>query len=216
LTINNRLSTIEEGRLVIEDEKKMFLCPQWWVLTRCRRGGLVLIELLMVVALLGLMTGIAMLGFGAMWGDTHFKSRAEQLVNTFQMAYEAALQSDRRYAVILDQLNNVYILRQFETLDLQTLPDDEAIITVGRFDEDFQFDYVLYDDLEDTRERGESFTEARFYAGRAGWQFGGKVVLRDREGRPWSIVIHRLGKPVQLVEGDAEILLPQTADKVPF
>jgi hypothetical protein len=132
------------------------------------------------------------------------------------MAYEAALQSDRRYAVILDQLNNVYILRQFETLDLQTLPDDEAIITVGRFDEDFQFDYVLYDDLEDTRERGESFTEARFYAGRAGWQFGGKVVLRDREGRPWSIVIHRLGKPVQLVEGDAEILLPQTADKVPF
>jgi hypothetical protein len=29
-------------------------------------------------------------------------------------------------------------------------------------------------------------------------------------------VIHRLGKPVQLVEGDAEILLPQTADKVPF
>ena len=159
----------------------MFLCPQWWVLARCRRGGLVLIELLMVVALLGLMTGIAMLGFGAMWGDTHFKSRAEQLVNTFQMAYEAALQSDRRYAVILDQLNNVYILRQFETLDLQTLPDDEAIITVGRFDEDFQFDYVLYDDLEDTRERGESFTEARFYAGRAGWQFGGKGV-RDRRG----------------------------------
>ncbi|NLK42320.1 MAG: hypothetical protein GX298_09745, partial [Planctomycetes bacterium] len=152
LTINNRLSAIKEGRLVIEDEKKMFLCPQWWVLARCRRGGLVLIELLMVVALLGLMTGIAMLGFGAMWGDTHFKSRAEQLVNTFQMAYEAALQSDRRYAVILDQLNNVYILRQFETLDLQTLPDDEAIITVGRFDEDFQFDYVLYDDLEDTRE----------------------------------------------------------------
>lgn len=177
---------------------------------------MVLVELLMVVGLIGLMTGVAMLGFGAMWGNTRFKSRAEALVNTFQMAYEAALQSDRRYAVILDQLNNVYILRQFETLDFQTLPDEEAIITVGRFDDEFQFDYVLYDDLEDTRDRGETFTEARFYAGRAGWQFGGKVVLRDRDGRPWSIVIHRLGKPVRLIEGDAEILLPQTADRVPF
>ena len=177
---------------------------------------MVLVELLMVVGLIGLMTGVAMLGFGAMWGNTRFKSRAEALVNTFQMAYEAALQSDRRYAVILDQLNNVYILRQFETLDFQTLSDEEAIITVGRFDDEFQFDYVLYDDLEDTRDRGETFTEARFYAGRAGWQFGGKVVLRDRDGRPWSIVIHRLGKPVRLIEGDAEILLPQTADRVPF
>ena len=153
---------------------------------------------------------IAMLGFRAMW-VMHISGRAG---SCYSDGPEGGPSSDRRCRWFW--INENVHLRQFETLDLQTLPDDEAIITVGRFDEDFQFDYVLYDDLEDTRERGESFTEARFYAGRAGWQFGGKVVLRDREGRPWSIVIHRLGKPVQLVEGDAEILLPQTADKVPF
>lgn len=178
--------------------------------------ALVLIEMLMVVAMVALLTGIAMISFGAIWGNTQFKSRAEDLVNTFQMAYEAALQTDRRYAVILDRVENRYVLRQFETLDFSGLPDDEAIITTGRFDDNFQFDYVLYDDLEDTRESGQGFTEARFYAGRAGWQFGGKVVLRDGKGNPWSILIHRLGKPVQLVEGDAEMLLPQAKENVVF
>ncbi len=170
----------------------------------------------MVVAMVALLTGIAMLSFGAIWGNTRFKSRAEDLVSVFQMAYEAAQQSERRYAVILDSENDRYVLRQFEALDFSGIPDDEAIITTGRFDDDFQFDYVLYDDLEDTRESGQGFTEARFYAGRAGWQFGGKVVLRDADGDAWSILIHRLGKPVQLVEGDADMLLPQNKENVVF
>jgi type II secretory pathway pseudopilin PulG len=179
-------------------------------------NALVLIEMLMVVGMIALITGIAMISFGALWGNTRFKSRAEELVNTFQMAYEAALQSDRRYAVVLDYYNSRYILRQFETLDFSGLPDDEAIIFVGTFDDDFQFDHVLYDDLENTQDSGEDFREARFYAGRAGWQVGGIVVVRDRDGNPWSIVIHRLGKPVQLVEGYADMLSPQSREKVPF
>ena len=184
--------------------------------TFCRRGGLVLIELIVVVAIIGLLTGVAMISFGAMWGNTRFKSRADELVNTFQMAYEAALQTDRRYAVVLDRLTNTYRLRQFETLDFSTLTDEESIMMTGVFDDDFQFDYVLYDDLQDTRDSGEGFTEARFYAGHAGWQYGGKVVLRDRDGRAWSIVIHRLGTPVELFEGDVDILLPQAKEEMRF
>ncbi len=84
-------------------------------------NALVLIEMLMVVGMIALITGIAMISFGALWGNTRFKSRAEELVNTFQMAYEAALQSDRRYAVVLDYYNSRYILRQFETLDFSGL-----------------------------------------------------------------------------------------------
>lgn len=175
-----------------------------------------LIEMLMVVGVIALLTSIAMISFGAMWGNTRFKSRAEDLVNTFQMAYEAAVQSDRRYAVILDHYNGRYMLRQFEALDFSVLPDDEAIILTGYFDDDFQFDHVLYDDMESTQDSGDAFREARFYAGRAGWQVGGIVVLRDRDGTPWSIIIHRLGKPVELIEGYGEMLSPQTRDNVPF
>jgi hypothetical protein len=178
--------------------------------------ALVLVEMLMVVGMIALLTGIGIISFGAMWGNTRFKSRADELVNTFQMAYEAAVQSDRRYAVILDHYNDRYILRQFEALDFSVLSDEEAIISVGTFDENFQFDHVLYDDFESTQDSGEEFREARFFAGRAGWQVGGIVVLRDRDGNPWSIVIHRIGRPVQLVEGYADMLTPQTRDKVPF
>ena len=176
--------------------------------------AMVLIEMLMVVGIIALITGMGMIAFGAMWGNTRFKTRADELVNTFQMAYDTAVQSDRRYAVILDHYNNRYILRQFEALDFSVLPDDEAIIATGWFDEHFQFDHVLYDDFENTQDSGDDFREARFYAGRAGWQVGGIVVLRDRDGNPWSIVIHRIGKPVQLVEGYAEMLTPQA--RVPF
>ena len=42
------------------------------------------------------------------------------------------------------------------------------------------------------------------------------MVLRDRDGTPWSIIIHRLGKPVELIEGYGEMLSPQTRDNVPF
>lgn len=215
LTICYRLLTIQKKQRF--GANSAIVNNQLSIVNRQFCFGLVLIEMLAVVALIALLTGVAMLSFGALWRGHQFQARAQRLVQTFQMAYEAAAQSDRRYAVILDRQQNRYILRQFYALDFSDPADqDSAILAEGAFDDDFQFDYALYDDLEDTRKSGAGFTEARFYAGRAGWQYGGKVVLRDRSGRPWSIVIHRLGKPVMLVEGDAELLLPLERDKLTF
>ena len=180
-----------------------------------RRSGFVLVEMLLVVGLIALMTGMAMISFGAMWGNLRFKRQAEQLVAAFQMAQNAAAQSDRRYAVVLDFSEQGYILRQFKSLDLQTMDPEEAIIQTVHFNESLTIDYVQYDDLEDTRD-AENVTEARFLAGRAGWQYGGKVVLLDEDGNPWTIVIHRMAKPVQLFKGDVEIYLPQYPENVPF
>lgn len=186
---------------------------------------MVLVEMLMVVGIIALIAGIAMISFGAMWGNQRFKSRAEELVNTFQMAYEAAVQSDRRYAVILDQYNGRYFLRQFETVEQLMLSneqlllsDEEPVISAGLFDDDFQLDRIVFDDSLDTADIGgsEELRGGVFTAGHAGWLFGGIVILRDRDGNPWSIVIYRLGRPVELVEGYAEMLTPQTRDKVPF
>jgi hypothetical protein len=45
-------------------------------------------------------------------------------------------------------------------------------------------------------------------------------VLRDDEGLPWTIVIHRFAKPVELLEGEWDLeslrMLPQDAQDVPF
>ena len=88
-------------------------------------------------------------------------------------------------------------------------------IHTGYFTNSFQLDYVLFDDLDDTRE-WENVTEVRFLAGRSGWQYGGKVVVLDADGDPWSILISRMVTPVRLVEGDAAILLPQYPNDIRF
>lgn len=173
--------------------------------------------MLAVVALIALLTSAGMISFAAIWSNHQFKSRAQRLVQTFQMAYDAAQQTGNRYAVILDRQQSQYYMRQAFSLDFSLPADqDSPILAEGRFDDDFQFDYVLYDDLDDTRTRGAGFAEARFFVGRGGWQFGGRIVLRDRNGKPWSIVVHRLGRPAMLVEGEAELLLPIERDKLTF
>ncbi len=183
-----------------------------------RRPGLVLVEMLMVLAIIAMLTSLAMLGISAMAGKSKFMRRAENLAGVFQSAYIAAQETDRRYAVVLNLAEQRWVLRQFLTLDLQTLSDEEAILRSGTFDEHFQLAYVVYDDLDDTRQMGEDVTEARFYAGHGGWQFGGKVVILDGEGNPWTILVYRAGRPVQLFEGDIDVafLKPTPAAQLPF
>jgi type II secretory pathway pseudopilin PulG len=190
----------------------------WNKSTHRLRPALVLIELLLVLGLIALMTSIAMLSFSAVAGKSHFHRKAQNLVTAFQSAWNTAQQSDRRYAIVLSFTEKTWVLRQFAQLDFEGIPEDQAVIKTGTFDDRFQLDYVLYDDLQDTREQGteQATTEARFYAGHGGWQCGGKVVLRDEDGNSWSIVVYRIGKPVELLPGDVSILIPQESKAMPF
>ena len=177
--------------------------------------GLCLIEAMLAVGLIALMTAVAVISFGAMWGNLKFKSQAEELVNVFQMAQNAAGTTDRRYAVILDFSEQGFVLREFKSAELDVMPDEDAIIQTKYFSDALTLDYVLYDDLDDTRD-AENVTEVRFLAGKSGWQYGGKVGLLDADGRPWTIVIHRFARPVELFKGEADIYLPQYKENVPF
>jgi len=183
---------------------------------RPRSGALVLVEMLVVLLIIGMITSAGMLSLSAISGQSRFIRQGQRLVGVFQSAYDAAQQSDRRYAVVLYFADQNYVLRQFVSLDFEGIAENESILREGSFNDNFQLDYVLYDDLEDTRELGQTMTEARFYAGHSGWQCGGKVVLRDRDGQPWSILVYRMGKPVELVKGDVPILLPQKSNELSF
>ena len=194
----------------------------------CCVRGFTLIEILTVIGLIALMIGGGMLSFGAMWGNLRFKRQAEELVNVLQMAYNAAAESDRRYAVILDFTEQKFILREFKSLDLATMDPEKAIIQTGLFSKELRLEYVVYDDeesvsseeLENTPDDVESVLEARFLAGKSGWQFGGIVVLSDDDGMFWTIVIHRFAKPVELLKGEWDLdslgMLPQDKEDVPF
>ena len=55
-----------------------------------------------------------------------------------------------------------------------------------------------------------------FRTGKAGWQYGGKIVVADSEGNEYSIVINRLSRMIQLKPGDVKILTPRSPDEMVF
>ena len=173
--------------------------------------GLVLIELLLVLGIIAFLTSIAMLSFSAVSGNMYFKRKTEKLVELLQTAVNTAQQSDRRYVVTLDFKEQSWMLQELMPADAEVYDQDDATIKSGFFDPRFQLDYVLYDDGLDTRypREGEVTTKTFLIAGHGGWQNGGKIVLRDEDDNPWSILFYRIGKPVELVPGDVDILLIQ-------
>jgi len=183
--------------------------------TRSSRA-VVLTELIVVIVIIGMLTGLAMLTLGGVYSQRKFEQEAYAVVDVLKKAYHASAETDRRYAVVFDFVEGAYVLRQFASLDLQTPSDEEAIISAGRFSRHCVLDYVLFDDFMDTRDEGDRISEARFLCGRGGWQYGGKIVLRDFEGRPYSIVVNRLCGDVRLLPGDAEILVPVNANELRF
>ena len=186
---------------------------------RCKSqstSGMILMELIVVISILGMMTGWAMLSLGGVFSKKQFEKEAYTIIDVLKKAQHATAQTDRRYAVVFDFIEETYVLRQFATLDLQTIPEDEAILFVGDFSRYCQLDYVLFDDFMDTRDEGESISEARFIVGRGGWQYGGKIVLVDDDGHPYSIVVGRLCGDITLKPGDVEILVPVDKSELPF
>jgi type II secretory pathway pseudopilin PulG len=178
----------------------------------------VLIEMLVVLGIIALLTSIAMLSFSAVWGNMYFKRKADNLVAVMQSAWNAAQQSDRRYEVILSFKEQLWQLQEMMPADAEVFDRENAIIKSGYFEDRFFLDYVLYDDGVDTRVslEGQIIRDVSLIAGRGGWQYGGKVVLRDEDGNPWSILFYRVGRPVELVPGDVDILLAMDAKDMRF
>lgn len=175
-----------------------------------KRTGLVLTEVMVVVFIASLFMVLAMMNLMGITGKHRFKSRAHDLAKTMKMAVTAAAQSSRRYEMIFDFTTDSYMLREITAGLYDDILEDEIIMT-GVFDDEFQLSYVMFDDFETTNEG-----RALFRCGRAGWQFGGKVVVLDGQGNEYSFVVNRAGRVVRLENGDAEILTPKDREDVPF
>ncbi|MHC4097319.1 MAG: hypothetical protein ACYSU3_14845, partial [Planctomycetota bacterium] len=141
-----------------------------------------------------------------------FEVQAHEFVSVMQMAAVAAAESDRRYEVIIDLTEQSYTLRQIVSPDLFQVYEEDIIAT-NEFGMDCQVLYVLFDDLMET---DEDHQIAKFRAGHAGWQYGGKVVLLDEQEQPYSVLVSRKNRVVTLMKGDVEFLLPKAKDEVLF
>ena len=185
--------------------------------THSRIRGFTLTEAIVAVVVISLLVLLSQMRLLSLLRKNKFKAQAQELVSTMQMAVRGAAESDRRYEVIIDLTEQSYLLRQITSPDLSQVLEEEIIVN-NDFSDNCWVAYVLFDDVDYSLE-DESYTnegQAKFRAGHAGWQYGGKIVLFDRNERPYSIVINRLNRIVTLKEGDVEILKPKAKEDVPF
>ena len=178
--------------------------------TLCRYSAFTFTELIAVVIIMAFVLMLAMTNPFALLGRQRFKARLGDFVSTMQMAATAAAESNRRFEVIIDFTEQSYMRREITSPDLSEVLEEE-IIADSDFSERCYAAYVLFDDDDYTNEG-----VAKFRAGHAGWQYGGKIVFLDEDDQAYSVVVNRLSRAVSLEAGDVEIQVPKRADEVPF
>ena len=179
---------------------------------RSKYSAFTLAESMIAIVIVSLFVLMATMNITVVLGKNSFKTQAQELVSTMQMAASAAAESDRRYEVVIDLVEQNYMLRQITSHDLSEVLEEEVIVE-NDFNEKCQAVYVLFDDLVET---SQDYQIATFRVGRAGWQNGGKIVLLDEDQQPHSVLVNRLNRIVRLQKGDVELLMPKTKNEVPF
>lgn len=150
-----------------------------------------------------------------------FKRESQDIVSALKMAQNAAAQSNRRYAVLFDLIEQSYSLQEINTVEdlaMDAIPDPEMILATRTLSERCRIDYIRFDDGDDTRDEGDDLADLRSYfvAGRSGWQNGGKIVMLDTDGNLYTIVVNRLSKMITIVEGEVDIFVLEAIKDLPF
>jgi type II secretory pathway pseudopilin PulG len=174
--------------------------------------GFTLAETVVTIVILSFSTMLVQVSVLPLFFRNTFKSRAHQFVSILQRASDSAARGGKRYEVIIDLIEQKYILRQITSPDIEEVLDEE-IIEQSSFGKNCRVDYVIFDDLVSTDQEHQI---AKFRVGGGGWQYGGKIVLFDRTDQPYSVIVSRVSKIVELKNGDVELLLPKYEEEMPF
>lgn len=187
------------------------------------KTGFTLLEMLLVVGILSLLTGVAMMNFMGKFGSSSFKREAMEIVNTLKMAQNAAAQSGRRFAVMFDFIEQTYTMKEihnFEELEYIKEPDSGVTLMTTKLSERCRIEFITFDDNSDTRDVGDIEDQAElksyFIAGRPGWQNGGKIGLTDAEGNEYSIIVNRMSKRITIEEGDIDTYFLEPKENLAF
>jgi prepilin-type N-terminal cleavage/methylation domain-containing protein len=172
--------------------------------------GFTLAESMVVIVVVSLLIALAATNLKGVLIKNSFKSQASGLVSALESASTSAVQSGKKYEVIIDIPQQSWLLREITSPDLSEVLDEE-IVAQEDFGGNCRVSYVLFDDGQFTNE-----DRAKFRTSRAGWQFGGIIVLLDSEEQPWSIIVDRMSNIVRIEPGEAQIIWPRSKDEVPF
>jgi Tfp pilus assembly protein FimT len=165
---------------------------------------------MVVMVIISMLIMIAATSLKGVLTKNSFKAKSQGLISALQTAVTSAEEGKKRYEVIIDIPQQSYLVREISSSNLAEVLDEE-IITQEDFGYNCRISYVLFDDGQYTNQ-----DRAKFRASRAGWQFGGIIVLIDSEGQSWSIVVNRMSNIIRLQEGEAQIVWPRSKDELPF
>lgn len=172
--------------------------------------ALTMIELMVVIVMMSMFVIMVKHNILGLFNRGRFERQVFDMISTIEKASIAASSSERRYEFIIDIDQQSYTLREITTPDLSVVLEEE-IIASKDLSEGCSVAYVEFDD--------ETWTNngvAKFRAGRAGWVYGGKIVMLDEDKNAYSIVIGRLSRNATLEEGDVDILKPRDKDEMAF
>lgn len=198
------LDSRSQGRTSGHDAPKS-LCTD-----RSRVRGFTLVELLIVAGLLGLLAMVVQMNLFSVLRRQSFRSQIQEFISAMQMAAASSAQTGRRYEMVIDPIEQQYILRMITSSNLAEILDEE-IITQGYFANNCRVTYIEFDDGDST-----NALRARFRIGRGGWAYGGKIVFMDENEQMYAVIVNRLTSIVELVEGDPPLMTPRTKEQVPF
>ena len=171
--------------------------------------GFTLTESVVALAILSLLLMLSFISLTSRVNTDSFPAKAQKLIGIMQQAANAASQSDRVYGVYFNFMDQEYVLYEIKTSDPYNFDilQEQEVVDMGFFDGiAFQLNYIEFDDGDYVD--GSERDSALFVVTKNGWQFGGKIVLADENGQPWTVVINRLNTQVALEKEDVEILIP--------
>ena len=183
---------------------------RWGRCGRPRDGAFTLAELLIVMSIIGMLVLLAQTNLFRVLRRNTFQSQVQDFVSVMQMAAANAAETDRRYEVRINLMDQSYLLRRISSSNLSEVLDEE-IITQGWFADNCRVAYVEFDDGDYT-----TSDEAKFRVGFSGWQYGGKIVFLDESEQSYAVVVSRLIPMVKLMRGDPPLMTPKAKDEVPF
>jgi len=174
------------------------------------RSAFTLTELIVVIIIISLFLLLATPNLLGLLRRGTFRGQIQDFVSALQMAANAAAESSRRYEVIIDLTEQAYMLREITSPDLSQILEDEVIID-NYFSDKCWVSYVMFDDGDYTNDG-----TAKFRAGHAGWQYGGKIVVLDDADQEYSVVVNRLSRTIEVKQGDVELPWPKAEEDVSF
>ena len=186
------------------------------------KKALVLTELIVVIIVFALMVSLVGINFSGTVTRRQFVKQANEFVDIIKKAITASAEGGKRYAIILDFDEQTDALKEITRLYEEVIHDEQTpTMVTGFFTMKCQLDYVIFDDGVDSRKLMESETEhlygVSFYTGKSGLDKGGIIVLLDSDGNPYSIILNRLSRTVEILPGDDyEIAKPIPKDDLLF